>query len=119
MFCYCNVLQSALELTILLPTLHCSGIIRASRVHAIFFMIYFSMHGCICLYVFLVVSYLFTAEAIFLALACMYVHHVCAVPEKAGRWHQVPWKLQITLSYHVGLRAKPKSSEKAASALNH
>lgn len=49
----------------------------------------------------------------------MYVHHVCAVPEKAGRWHQVPWKLQITLSYHVGLRAKPKSSEKAASALNH
>ena len=82
-------------------------------------MIYFSMHGCICLYVFLVVSYLFTAEAIFLALACMYVHHVCAVPEKAGRWHQVPWKLQITLSYHVGLRAKPKSSEKAASALNH
>ena len=67
---------------ILLPTLHCSGIIRASRVHAIFFMIYFSMHGCICLYVFLVVSYLFTAEAIFLALACMYVHHELKCPRR-------------------------------------
>lgn len=54
--------------------------------------------------------------------ARMYVDHLCAVPLKVRRRHQIPqkMKLQMTVSGHVGmLSTELRSSAGAASDFNY
>lgn len=53
-------------------------------------------------------------------LACMSVHHVCAVPEEARRGCRRPrnWSRRQLLAVIWVLAFKPRSSERSQNALN-
>lgn len=54
--------------------------------------------------------------------ACVYMYvYVCLVPKKVRRgcWLLQEMELQTVMGYHMGAEIKPRSSERASSALNH
>lgn len=64
----------------------------------------FLSHVCIRDVFFSLISVILNLMCMGLLPACMFAHHLCAVPTEAGRGHLFPWglKLQTFVSHSVG-----------------